>query len=255
MTLRHCPTLCAIAVLGGLALLAVSCGGGDSSTPTPTSSPPPTSTANPDRQVEVVKYGYTENFSTLFNSFGCGLTVHNKSKTEGAQAVEWRANFTDANGTLVGQAEGTIHALFPDETRGISPCNGVTSPVNATIAQMQVGVHVCDTCWQTVITGKRPSTTVTDIDRRLKTLYTATGTATNPFGVELKNVFIAVLIYNAAGEIIASNGVALDSIPPGATVPWSSQVYVNFEDNSVIDHVEAYIEPQLLKFDEVTAEP
>jgi hypothetical protein len=200
-----------------------------------------------NRTVEVVKAGYTEVEQDTpgghFSSFGCGVLLHNNSKTEGIGQVQWDADFFDAAGTLIGGAYGYVYNMLPDETRGAAVCGGQIDPPTADIARMETTVSACATCWERVTTTKRFSTIVTELDRSDPVTYDGRGTATNPFSIALNGAFVEVLWYNAAGDIIGSGGVRFDSIAPGETVNWELQVYVNFTDNSAIDHLEAFVQP------------
>ncbi|MEO8457491.1 MAG: hypothetical protein ABI559_06740 [Chloroflexota bacterium] len=207
----------------------------------------PSATASADEVVELVKDGYTETFTDTpagrFGSFGCGVLLHNKSKTEGVVQADWSTTFFDASGANVGGTYGYVYNMLPEETRGADSCGGQVNPPAAQIARMETTIHVCSTCWTGVATTKRFSATVT-LDRSNATVYQGSGTATNPFTTAINQGFVELLYFNAAGDVIGGGGAHFDSIPAGGTIDWTAQVYVNFSDNSSIDHVEAYVAPE-----------
>jgi hypothetical protein len=225
-----------------------------SGTAAPTTTPAPTSSGSlgnaGDRKIEVVDMGYAETIDPAFNAFDCGFIVHNVSKTEGADQVSWTANLYDASNNMVGSTYGYIQALLPDETRGSNSCGGQTNPANAVIARMEVKTQVTDYSWHTVTTMKRLTVTVGSVGGSQ-----ASGTIHNPYTIEMRNVFVSLVMYNAAGKIVGSSGAHVDSIAAGGDANWQGQAYVDSRSNETLDHVQAYSDPDSLKLSDLANEP
>jgi hypothetical protein len=187
----------------------------------------------PERRLEITRSGFSQPTTFITTSIYYAFIVVNHNQKEAAELTPYQVAFLDETGNVVAQDSGYITFLFPGEVMGVAGLATVGEGVRASKMQVQVG---SPNRWSELKVPARLSAEVQSVTPQRFLGPKVAGVVTNPFARELKGVYVSIVAYDAAGNIIGGEFTFVNFVPPGGQAPFEA----TFWEGAEPARVEAY---------------
>jgi hypothetical protein len=171
-----------------------------------------------ERRLEITRSGFSQSRTSIYYAF----IVVNHNQKEAAELTPYQVAFLDETGNVVAKDSGYITFLFPGEVMGVAGLATVGEGVRASKMQVQVG---SPDRWSELKVPARLSAEVQSVTPQRFLGPKVAGVVTNPFARELKNVYVSIVAYDAAGNIIGGEFTFVNFVPPGGQAPFEATLW------------------------------
>jgi len=175
-------------------------------------------TPTSERKIEVSGAGFAQSDRLIYYAF----IVVNRNEREAAERTSYQVAFLDDTGRVVARDSGYITFLFPGETQGVAGNASVGEGVRPARIQVQVS---SPSAWTELNVKSKLTAEVQSVAPQRFLGPKVSGVVNNPFTVELKQIRVSIVAYDAAGNIIGGEFTYVDFVPAGGQAPFEETLW------------------------------